>query len=143
MLLTIENDGPAIRATNYWASDYARRGAFYLSCNAGAFRLLVPPAHESVIAEFRTAREIVVSRGLYEGRDALEILFDDHTDSPFSLHMGSEQVDRMPATEDTKTVWAFTVWIKGKGGGGAVKAFEHACHYRVVATLPHLRPLGA
>jgi hypothetical protein len=83
-ILAVENDGQEIRATNYFESEYARRGAFYLSVNAGAFRLLVPPAHESAIEEFRTAKEVVVSRGAWTAqrrKDALEILFDDTTEA--------------------------------------------------------------
>ncbi len=83
-ILAVENDGQEIRATNYFESEYARRGAFYLSVNAGAFRLLVPPAHESAIEEFRTAKEVVVSRGAWPAqrrKDALEILFDDTTEA--------------------------------------------------------------
>jgi len=43
-MITIANDGPDIASTNYWATDHARAGIVYLSGNAGAWRLLMPPA---------------------------------------------------------------------------------------------------
>lgn len=143
IVLHIENDGSEIRATNYFASEYARRGALYLSINAGAFRLLVPPAHESAVAEFRTAQEVIVSRGAWpaEGRqDALEILFDDHTDNPFSLHFGPEQINHFPAAADALGEWVFSAWVHGQTGPAC--AFRAPCYYRVVAQLPYLKPLG-
>jgi hypothetical protein len=141
--LRIENEGPEISATNYFESEYARRGSFYLTLNAGAFRLLVPPVHESAVAEFRTAREVIVSRGPWpaEGRkDALEILFDDHTDNPFSLHFGAEQVDRFPTAEDATGEWVFSAWVRGKAG--PTRAYQTKCYYRIVPSLPYLKPLG-
>ena len=64
-LLFIDNDGPAITRTNYWSTDLARRGTFYLSANAGAFRLLVPPQHQGTLHDMRSAKVCVVSRGPY------------------------------------------------------------------------------
>jgi hypothetical protein len=142
-VLTIENDGQDIRATNYFEGEYARRGAFYLTVNAGAFRLLVPPVHESVVGEFRTAREVIVSRGPWpaEGhRDALEILFDDHTDRPFSLHFGAEQIDRFPRAEDAAGVWVFSAWVTSPAGPARI--FSATCYYRVVEGLPYLKSQG-
>jgi hypothetical protein len=139
--LEIANDGQEIRATNYFESEYARRGACYVSVNAGAFRLLVPPMHESAITELRTTREVVVSRGAWPaaGRDdAFEILFDDDTDSPFCLHFGAEQIDRFPLAEDVAGKWFFSAWIRGNNN--PVCAFRAPCYYRVVARLPCLEP---
>lgn len=141
-ILTIKNDGPDIRATNYFESEYARRGALYLSVNAGAFRLLVPSVHESAIAEFRTAREVIISRGPWpteRRKDALEILFDDPTDNPFSLHFGTEQIDRFPLAEDAEGEWVFSAWVRSKDGPRC--AFKAKCYYRIVPSLPYLKPL--
>jgi hypothetical protein len=77
MLLTIENDGQEITATNFWQTEQARRGSFYLSTNAGAFRLLVPEQHKSAIAEFKTAKDVILTRGPYmDQANAMEILWD-------------------------------------------------------------------
>jgi hypothetical protein len=62
-LLRIENDGPAIRATDYWRSPFADAGFCFLSFNAGAARLLLPDSLAHVVPELRAAREVIVSRG--------------------------------------------------------------------------------
>src|SRR3989442_12081013 len=91
-VLRIRKDAAAIPSTNYWQTARARAGKFYLSTNAGAFRLLVPPQHLGAVREMRSARDVVVSRGpmTLEGvalPDALEILFDDGSDDPWALNL--------------------------------------------------------
>ena len=79
--LTIENDGPAIVASNFWTTDQARAGKFYISCNAGAFRLLLPPQTLAVVEDMRTARIVEVRR---EGKANFRIIFEDDSDSALS-----------------------------------------------------------
>jgi hypothetical protein len=139
-MLTIKNNEQEIIETNFWRTEYARRGVFYLSANAGAFRLLVPQAHESALAEFRTAKEVVISRGPWTaqgGRDALEILFDDGSDDPYALHLDAKQLDRIPATDDAGKDFVFTAWT---WAGKPICAFRHECYYRIVPSLPWLKP---
>jgi hypothetical protein len=57
--ITVENDGQEIVGTNYWNSEYFRRGAVYLSVNAGAFRLLVPP--QIPLDDMVAAQEVIVT----------------------------------------------------------------------------------
>jgi hypothetical protein len=38
-MFIIENDGPGITKTNFWETDWNARGLFFLSANAGAYRL--------------------------------------------------------------------------------------------------------
>lgn len=140
--LSIKNNGPDIEETNYFESEYAKRGIFYVSVNAGAFRLLVPPQYESAIPEFLTAREVVVSRGPWpENRraDAIEILFDDHTDSPYALHFGTEQIDRLPPKEDSGRDWQFSAWTRRKNGVHC--EYRARCHYRTVPRIPYMKSL--
>jgi hypothetical protein len=40
-VLTFENDGPLLVASDYWQSPIAAAGKLYVSINAGCFRLLV------------------------------------------------------------------------------------------------------
>ena len=136
--LKIVNNGPEIIETNYFESDYARRGAFYLSINAGVFRLLVPTINEPAISEFQTAREIIISRGPWpaqERTEAIELLFDDHTDNPYSIHMGIEQIDRLPPSQDAGKPWQFSAWVTGPEC-----VYRAQCHYRIVKALPYLKP---
>jgi hypothetical protein len=142
MEIKVRSAGPEIIETNYWEHEYAARGLFFLTSNAGAFRLLVPEAHLSAVSEFRTAREVVVSRGPWPergGREAIEILFDDGTDSPYALHLDARQLDRLPAAGDVGREWLFTAWVQG-AGGRPVRVFEHECAYRLVPRLPWLKP---
>lgn len=138
MLFTIENNGPEILATNYWQSEHAARGYLYLSINAGAFRLLVPPAQEVTISEMLTGREAIISRGPWAdqgGREALEILFEDLTDAPYSVCILAEQCDRLPADSDrNRTDLLLSIWTT------AGKAGEMPARYRKVKRVPWLKP---
>ena len=62
-MLEIRNQGQAILSTNYWDSDHAKAGYFYLSWNAGAGRLLVPDSQKATLREMKGAREVIISRG--------------------------------------------------------------------------------
>lgn len=139
-IIKIENNGREITQTNYFQTENALNGYFYLSVNRGAFRLLVPRSQETAVPEFQTAKEIIISRGNFQGRDALEILFDDETDNPFSIHIVSAQIDRMPAANDAGWSYTFSAWTS-VGGENVKKIFEQDCFYRVVKNLPFLEPL--
>lgn len=141
-LLTISNDGPDILETNFWQLPMARAGKFFVSTNAGAFRLLVPSLHLGSLRDMRAAPRCVVSRGLYPDMrlpDALELLFDDGTDEPWSLHLAPQACDRMPLDTDAAQPWVLSVWTH-RVGQTATKALEKPCHYRRVRHLPDLRP---
>ena len=137
-MLTIENEGPEIVASNYWETEYAKTGAVYLSVNAGAFRLLLPPALEGALAEMRQAREAIISRGPWpETRraDAIEVLFEDGSDTPFALFFGLEQIDRLPASQDEgRRDLRLSVWTSGP-----TKALELPASYRRAPSLPWLK----
>lgn len=138
--LTISNKGPAIRATNYWSSEWSLRGALYCSVNAGALRILLPPSMEGYLLDMQAAREVVMSRGPFpEMRrdDAIEIMFDDGSDSPFCLHLGTEQIDRVLPDSDAGSEFTCTVWVNRDGPHCAL---EKPCYYRRVTELPCLEP---
>jgi hypothetical protein len=140
--IRIENDGADILNTNYWETEHAARGFYFLSANAGAFRLLVPDSQIAETAEWLSAREVIVSRGTWPDAgksDALEILFEDYSESPYSIHLVSEQMDRMPLDTDrdrkgTPARWKFTAWSSKE------KILELPCRYRIVKKLPCLKP---
>jgi hypothetical protein len=141
-ILTIDNDGPLITATNFWRTDMARAGQFYLTIHAGAFRLLVPSQHLDTVCDMRAAHTCVVSRGPSPALrlpDALDILFDAGTQDPFSLPLAPDTVDRMPTDQDRAYTWTLSVWTH-RVGNAATKALELPCHYRRVWRLPDLCP---
>ena len=142
-VLTVTNDGAEILDTNYWASEAAKRGFAFLTINAGTFRLLVPEKMAPEIAEWKTAREVVVSKGPWpaQGREeAIEIMFEDNSDSPYALNMGIQQLDRMPTPADRDRSgqparWHFSVWTQRDG-----KVLELPGRYRLVKQIPWLKP---
>lgn len=141
-MLTIENHGPLIMRTNYWETELAAGGKLFLSTNAGAFRLLVPPAHESLISEVRTSTEVIVSRGPWPAggqADAVEILFEDGSDEPYSIQLDLRSCDRVPVDEDQGRELIFTCWTRPRRGRPH-KAYERPAWYRRVRRLPCLQP---
>ena len=144
MLLTISNHGPLITATNYWRTDAATAGNLYLSINAGAFRLLVPPLMETIIPDLATGREAIISRGPWPAKRQaayIEILLDDGTPNPWSCHLDTRSIDRLPLDEDAAKEWVFTVWTRPRRlGDRPHKALERVARYRRVDVLPWLKP---
>src|SRR5271166_3915073 len=105
-VLTFENDGPLIVASNYWESEMAAAGKLYVSINAGCFRLLVPQSQHAVISDMRPkAKHIVVSmlpRDKWVDRQyCLEWMVEDGSDTPWSCHLSPGQVDRCHLTTKT------------------------------------------
>lgn len=70
----------------------------------------------------------------YNGRDALELLFEDNSDSPFCIHMGTEQTDRMLPESDQGSGFVVTVWTRGG------QKYRFQGKYREVLTLPCMDP---
>lgn len=138
-MIKIINDGQKLVSTNYWATEHCARGFAYLTINAGAARLLLPPALHPALADMRSAREVIISRGPLQppagrGQDGLELMFEDDSDAPFSLHMLMAQCDRaLPANN--------------QGGGFDLVVYTEAgeqlrlpARYRKVGALPCLDP---
>lgn len=114
-MIAIINDGQSIRETNYWYTDQAKAGYFFLSWNAGAGRLLVPDSQLAALREMESAGMVIVSAGKWSaegGRDALELLFEDGSDHPFCLHLVSEQTDRMLPDTDQGGGFVITAWTR-------------------------------
>ena len=136
--LVISNEGPEIIKSNFWDTNIAAAGKFYLSINAGACRLLVPDNRTAYIEEMKTAKTVVLSRGPWAEMgltDAVEILFDDDSESPFSINMAKKSFDRLiPRSESGRTV-VFSVWVRG-----LKKVWETTGYFRAVDSLPCLKP---
>lgn len=136
------NHGPLIVSSSYWGSAIEEAGKIWISVNAGAIRVLVPRVMRRIIEDMRTAKSVICSRGPWPqgGKDdAMELLFEDGSDSPFSLHVGPESVDMFPGEPDAGRQWICSVWDWKKNKPH--KAVERPCHWRRVSSLPWLRPL--
>lgn len=140
-MIAIVNSGKEITETNYWDTEFAKRGFFYLSWNAGALRLLVPENQEDQVQEMLTGKICIVSRGMldtnkWSGRsrgkiDSLELMFDDGSNNPFALHVEMQMSDR--AIVDDGKDFVVAIWTRsGKKG-------EMPGRYRVVKKLPCLK----
>jgi len=143
-MLRIANHGPLIVRTNYWETELAMAGKLYVSIKAGAFRILLPQAHESSLEDMRAAREIVISRGPWPAArldDAIEILFDDRSEYPYSMHLSPESFDRLPLDSDAAGEWVCSVWTAPRRGYPH-KALERIAYYRRVSRLPCLKGIG-
>lgn len=138
-LIAIHNRGQDIdlEESNYWDTDMAYHDKLVLSWNAGAGRLLVPDGLTSAIPEMLTGKLAVITRGAWpagQKADAIEIMFDDDSDSPFCLHLSVEQCSQMLPDADIGIEFPFTIWTRvGKVG-------EMTGQYRRAATLPYLKP---
>lgn len=131
-MLEITNRGGDILYTNYFDSLQAKAGQIFVSWNASTARVLVPDAELWMINELHSVSECIISRGKMKGNDALELLFEDGSDSPFVIFMGMDQTDRV-ITNDGKS-FMVAVWTR------TGKVAQWPGYYRVVKKLPCLKP---
>lgn len=139
--LTIRNDGPLVAETNFWSLAIEESGRLCVSVNAGAIRVLVPRAMGRIVSDIRTARHAVLSRGPWPERrldEAVEIMWDDGSDSPFSACLSPQSFDQLPAAPPARQEWRVSVWVERCGKPH--RACEHVCHWRRVSRLPCLKP---
>jgi hypothetical protein len=137
-MIEVQNDGPNIVKTNYWLSEWNKKGIMACSLNAGDFRILLPDSMKNQVPEMKTGKEIIISKGIYRGRKAYEILFDDHTSDPYCLHMGDNQMVSLQVadSEQGKSLMV-SVWVRGPK-----KVLDMPARFRVVDNLPYLKPWG-
>lgn len=93
-MIIVQNKGKELAFTNYWESELALAGYFFVTANAGCLRVLVPPMHENSIEEMRTGKRVLIEPSIYEPRVALDFVFDDGTETPFTLSISKEMMDR-------------------------------------------------
>jgi len=138
MYITIENDGPEIRGTNFWDTGIGDKHYAY-AINAGCLRVLIPVEKEHLITEMTTCDYAIVSTVANPklGKLGIEILFEDHSKAPFCLHLcpdaGIGFYPMMPVKPIERSL---SLWIKGPEKVGAMKAY-----FRKVPRLPYLKAL--
>lgn len=138
---SFQNHGPLLVATNYWQSEHAHAGKLYCSVNAGAIRVLLPESQRPVINELRTAEYAILSRGPWpaENRtEAVEILWEDKSDSPHCWHLSVESFDLLPAEPEPGRDWTISIWDEKKHRPH--KCLERPCYWRRVPQIPWLKP---
>jgi len=141
-ILEIQNHGPLITGSNYWESEMAARGYYYVSINAGAIRLLVPNSMRAEISEMRKgAKHVVVSmlppEKWEDGKYAIEWMVEDGSETPYALHLSPPQIDRRPPPEDVGREFIATIWDQKKGRPH--KCLERPAYLQIVPSLPWLK----
>ena len=125
LMFSIVNDGAEIYYTTFWETFLAKEGLIYLSINAGAMRLLVPEAQEDILTDIGGVEYFIATYGKMEGldgrlHDAVELLFEDNSDTPYVLHLGMNQTDRSPGNADYGRIDVpITLWTKGPNKAGS------------------------
>lgn len=87
-VVTIINDGPYIKRTNYFSLKMANAGVIYASWNANECRLMLPDQHQDALDEIMSANishVIMVTGKLSTGLDCIEFMFEDRTSKPYSI----------------------------------------------------------
>ena len=151
-IIDFENDGPRVVRTTYFETLMAERGFLHLSVNAGAFRLLVPRAAAMDFAEMRTAEYVVVTQGAWTpppvpqpdgtrrmrppAENAMELLFEDHSASPYAVVLPPSQCFGSPSRQDAgRTDLRCLVYSEGP-----TLELEIPARYRRASRLPCLKP---
>jgi hypothetical protein len=143
--LAIQNKGPLIVQSNFWEMEFAKQGLYYLSINAGVFRLLVPETDRELIPDMkRGAKHVVISmliRGKWQRAEyCMEFMIEDSSDDPWSCHFSPGQIDRAPSRDSVGKQWAATVW--NFEGGKPVISLELPAYFQIVPELPWLKNIS-
>jgi len=136
--IVIHNAGPEIVATNFWGSELELAGEFYCSVNAGVIRLLLPVAASyGTLNDMISAEYCIISKGPWPEQkepEAIEILFEDRSDSPYALQLAPASFDLLPGEPPEGRDWVFSLWTFKDGH--PFKLMERACYWRRVSRIP-------
>ena len=103
--LTISYDDDGTINTNFWETEWNKKGFLYLTVGKkNVFQLLIPNSLEYVLDEMETGKYVVLTtgktnrkKGMLMGTDVpdnvemIELMFEDKTDSPFCSHISIPQ----------------------------------------------------
>ena len=91
-IIQIQNNGDDTEYSNFWDRDYNKKDIMCCSMNPGAFRILLPDSMQNQITEMMTGKEVIISKGQYNGQIGYEFLLDKHTENPYYIHIGYKQM---------------------------------------------------
>ncbi len=133
--IQIDNNGPDIEFTNYWNHSLAREGFLYLSIHDGVARLLVPPDYTDVLGDMTWgAKRAILTKGMWNGQEAYEIMFEGRKDEPYAVYIKIKQIDQPLSEDDQNREFPLSVWTR-EGKMGEIPAW-----YRQAKDLPCLEP---
>lgn len=136
--IRIANNGPEIAAINFWDPEIGAQN-YAFSVNAGCLRLLVPNCHTPCLPDMVGCEYVVASiiKKIQPKKFAIELLFEDHTQTPFSIHMcPGTCLGLFPLAENSKVARKMAIWTEGLN-----KVAELPIYSRDVPKLPWLKPL--
>jgi hypothetical protein len=145
--IEVLSDGPRVVATSYWSSPHAQSGYVWISVNAGAVRVLVPPAAERrPLAELPPAGTPCLY--VQDGRSgARRIVYLDDPASLWVLEVGAAQADRtLPPGEHGRKVRLLWYGQDGERGVRLLRDEERRNRCPVSSSrqnVPLVRPTGA
>src|SRR5262249_50192974 len=132
-----ENDGADVVSSSYWGSECDRAGEAYCSVSAGCVRVLLPTG-SGLAKELPGAQYAILSRGPWPDAglaEGVEVLFEDHSNNPFVLHLPATSFDVLPGEP------AAGQRRRGAWGPGPPRAAPLPCHWRRVPRIPWLQLL--
>lgn len=141
LMIVNDPDHPGdIIETNYYDLWMGQQGLVYLTFNAGAARLLIPDSMAAEIpAMTRGVDMVIMTSGLLDDdpeKPGVELLFEDHSTTPLTLHFLTSQCDRADMSvspEDAKKARQITLWTR------AGKQWEGVLRMRQALSLPCLQ----
>lgn len=144
-MLNIVNNDKNIVETNFWNMPMFQ-DRFFISFNAGACRILLPPCYEKDLADMKAAKQIVISYGLGSGAMSTtpmyEVMFDDESSCPYCLHSLSGAADRSVSASDHGRKIELSIWLP-KPNTGKMQArcvFRRKAFIRTPVSIPCLKP---
>lgn len=100
------NDGEILQSTNYFDSDAAKRGQYYLTWNNGVGRLLVPQsAQDELLREIRKTKKVEIE---YVNGGLQLFFIDNNPNYPYMLQLAKEQTDRYDCTKGKTKIAVYT-----------------------------------
>lgn len=115
--ITFDIEGLNLRGTNYYSHPYCYKGLMAMCGGEGAAHLLVPPktmsgtSSAALIAELKNVDHVVVSieKG---GQRRVDLLFEDHSENPFSIQLAACQcVPNMSEEDDGTTDLRLRIYV--------------------------------
>lgn len=141
MNIQIENQGQDIISSNYWGSDIEKQRLLFLSPNAGAIRLLVPRNYEAELQDMtKDCDYVIVTRGKWNGAEAVEILFENHSHTPYSITLTADSCLMLPGNPGSDRQWGFAIWTLDETTNRPIKRYAFKSKWRRADELPYLRP---
>lgn len=129
-VLTSIRDGDSWDCPDYFASEAAESGLFYLFYYCDVFVLFVPPSKEFVIAEMATGRTVLAAFGYSEEakQEVWRLVFDDGSLNPLAMTVpfyGLGITSRKPeAGSNTRARQGWNPFVSPNHCGGANISIE-------------------